>query len=244
MKKNLAIVTTMVSAGIALVFIVLLVCASFGALNAEDFDNTVARTLLIAFSGIFTALSAATAGFLLKKGFRDEVQVASAPGGIIKVKQKVVKKLVKKSVSAAEGVKFRGCVLFIDENGVRLELSVNFYGGVNAAEASENVRKLASEACRNKLGLRLSAVDIRVVGLGGRKNSKATANGTAISSIKQIADNDERNAEYPDIDEEPFDTAETDALKNILKQLGADNAEKTPADETATVAEDRIRENI
>lgn len=214
MKKNLAIATAAVGAAIALVFASLLLCAAFGGLTADDFNGGAARILITALAGIFLALTAVTIGLLSGKGIRSEVRVASCAGGSIRISPQVIRKLIKKSVSGEKGVDWRGCTLFIDENGVRAEISVSCRGGTKTSDAGARIQSLALAGVERELGLKLCAADIRVVGFrGGCAPGKTRAAGETAANIG---------------DGEPDDTpdvTESDALRNILRHLSSESAQ-------------------
>lgn len=255
MKKNLAIITTAISAALALVFIILMLFTAFGGLAAEDFDNTVVKTLLFAFSGIFLADTVAALCFQAHKGVSKEVQVAATTNGNVKITQSTVKALIKKSISGIDGIKFRNCTLGIDETGVRLDLSVNYYGGKKTNEASSYLQALVSDVCNNELDLKLSAVNIRVIRFKSayfpdpneiyrraaeiRKESNKTEK---CSDCETVTANTEDDADYEtEITTEESDIGEN--LQNILRQLSAesrqeeDNAPDNVTSERETVSE-------
>ena len=165
MKRNLAIITTAVSAGLTLVFIILLLCTAFGGLTAEDFDNTLVKTLLFVFSGIY-AIDIGVAIYCQshKSINAKEVQVAASSGGSVKVTPNAVKNLIKKNISGIDGIKFNSCALVITETGVQLNLSVAYSDGKKTDDASAYLQALVSDVCRSELDLRLSAVNVRVTG--------------------------------------------------------------------------------
>lgn len=246
MKRNIAIITTVVSALLALVFVVLLICAAFGAVTAEDFGNNLVKALLLVFSAIYL-IDTGVAVYCQthKSAIAKEVTVASTSGGNVKIAPNTVRNLIKKYVSGIEGVKFRNYALTIDETGVRLDLSVGFYGGKKTYDASSYIRTLVTDICRTELDLRLSAVNIRVTDFKSvyapdpdtfSRPTEKLGTENKFTAPQLVTAENEDETECPVIeDEEEF------CLKSILDKLSGD---ETKINDVSAKAQNSPDENV
>ena len=125
MKKNIEKILASASIVIAFVLTVILLVTVFGGIEQQDFDNNLVKGLFITLAVLYFV----TAGGLLVMLFVasdavKEITLRSEQGGSCKATLGVIRKLVKESFRDVQGVKTGKVALVVNENGVKLRVTV------------------------------------------------------------------------------------------------------------------------
>lgn len=163
MKKNIEKILASASIVIAFVLTVILLVTVFGGIEQQDFDNSLVKGLFITLAVLYFV----TAGGLLVMLFVasdavKEITLRSEQGGSCKATLAVIRKLVKESFRDVQGVKTGKVALVVNENGVKLRVSVRITDR-DVFETETYLRTLLEEVFKGALGFRFHTIEFKVV---------------------------------------------------------------------------------
>lgn len=163
MKKNIEKILASASIVIAFVLTVILLVTVFGGIEQQDFDNSLVKGLFITLAVLYFV----TAGGLLVMLFVasdavKEITLRSEQGGSCKATLGVIRKLVKESFRDVQGVKTGKVALVVNENGVKLRVSVRITDR-DVFETETYLRTLLEEVFKGALGFRFHTIEFKVV---------------------------------------------------------------------------------
>lgn len=163
MKKNIEKILASASIVIAFVLTVILLVTVFGGIEQQDFDNSLVKGLFITLAVLYFV----TAGGLLVMLFVasdavKEITLRSEQGGSCKATLGVIRKLVKESFRDVQGVKTGKVALVVNENGVKLRVSVRITDR-DVFETETYLRTLLEEVFKGALGFRFHNIEFKVV---------------------------------------------------------------------------------
>lgn len=163
MKKNIEKILASASIVIAFVLTVILLVTVFGGIEQQDFDNNLVKGLFITLAVLYFV----TAGGLLVMLFVasdavKEITLRSEQGGSCKATLGVIRKLVKESFRDVQGVKTGKVALVVNENGVKLRVTVKITDR-DVFETETYLRTLLEEVFKGALGFRFHTIEFKVV---------------------------------------------------------------------------------
>ena len=218
---------------IALFFIVFLILTAFGKVEAEEFDNTVVRTICLVLGGIFAALSVATQVILyLNEDAVKEIVLRSEREGTARTSLAVVKKIAKGTVKNIEGVKCTKCAVISNDFGIRLRVWLKIKGR-DMKETEDLVRACLEDAFLGALRFRFFAIDINVKQI----EAKHTVDRAAVE--QKLAEKKAEEEPLPDVS--PVETIEAPAVPEETETAEAPampEETEVPAEEVLTEAEE------
>lgn len=163
MKKNIEKILASASIVIAFVLTVILLVTVFGGIEQQDFDNNLVKGLFITLAVLYFV----TAGGLLVMLFVasdavKEITLRSEQGSSCKATLGVIRKLVKESFRDVQGVKTGKVALVVNENGVKLRVTVKITDR-DVFETETYLRTLLEEVFKGALGFRFHTIEFKVV---------------------------------------------------------------------------------
>ena len=163
MKKNIEKILASASIVIAFVLTIILLVTVFGGIEQQDFDNNLVKGLFITLAVLYFV----TAGGLLVMLFVasdavKEITLRSEQGGSCKATLGVIRKLVKESFRDVQGVKTGKVALVVNENGVKLRVTVKITDR-DVFETETYLRTLLEEVFKGALGFRFHTIEFKVV---------------------------------------------------------------------------------
>ena len=162
MKKIVLRIFTAISVLIALFFVIFMLLTVFGKVEAEEFDNSIVKTVCLALGGVFFAASVVM--MVLMYSDNDaikEILLHYQKGGTAKSSVSVVRKLTKENVKKIEGVKYRRCKVFAGEYGVRLKVWIAIKDR-DMKDTEELLRAILEDAFLGTLGFKFYAIDFHL----------------------------------------------------------------------------------
>ena len=162
MRKIVLRIFTAISVLIALFFVIFMLLTVFGKVEAEEFDNSIVKTVCLALGGVFFAASIVE--MVLMYSDNDaikEILLHYQKGGTAKSSVSVVRKITKENIKKVEGVKYRRCKVFAGEYGVRLKVWIAIKDR-DMKDTEELLRAILEDAFLGTLGFKFYAIDFHL----------------------------------------------------------------------------------
>ena len=241
MKKNIEKILASASIVIAFVLTIILLVTVFGGIEQQDFDNNLVKGLFITLAVLYFV----TAGGLLVMLFVasdavKEITLRSEQGGSCKATLGVIRKLVKESFRDVQGVKTGKVALVVNENGVKLRVTVKITDR-DVFETETYLRTLLEEVFKGALGFRFHTIEFKVVEFQAKfKPDKSKIDAEVAEKVAAHTPNyasvpgaveqqvTETAAESEEVAEAAESAAEADA-----DEIAAESAAEADADEIA-----------
>ena len=255
MKKNIEKILASASIVIAFVLTVILLVTVFGGIEQQDFDNNLVKGLFITLAVLYFV----TAGGLLVMLFVasdavKEITLRSEQGGSCKATLGVIRKLVKESFRDVQGVKTGKVALVVNENGVKLRVTVKITDR-DVFETETYLRTLLEEVFKGALGFRFHTIEFKVVEFQAKFKpdkakideevaEKVAAHTPNYASVPGAVEQQVTDASY---DAEAEEAAEAEAVAGEVpaEEISADSEALAEEAEVATedVADDNAYED-
>lgn len=247
MKKNIEKILASASIVIAFVLTVILLVTVFGGIDQQDFDNNLVKGLFITLAVLYFV----TAGGLLVMLFVasdavKEITLRSEQGGSCKATLGVIRKLVKESFRDVQGVKTGKVALVVNENGVKLRVTVKITDR-DVFETETYLRTLLEEVFKGALGFRFHTIEFKVVEFQAKfKPDKAKIDEEVAEKVAAHAPNyasvpgavEQQVSETAAESEEVAEAAE--AAEADADEIAAESAEEDVADGDGAVSAEEI----